>query len=96
MSILVFMVSDKMPSTSSFLPLIGRLSFLIDFSMSTLGWFYSCMILLITFGTLAASLVIYVQKQGKERHYWLLDPVGNLDPNWSPPGITVLYFFFQE
>nr|ART34954.1 MPTL1 [Haemonchus contortus]ART34955.1 MPTL1 [Haemonchus contortus]ART34956.1 MPTL1 [Haemonchus contortus]ART34959.1 MPTL1 [Haemonchus contortus] len=50
MSILIFMVSDKMPSTSSFIPLIG--------------WFYTCMILLISFSTLAASMVIYVQKQG--------------------------------
>ncbi|KJH41792.1 Neurotransmitter-gated ion-channel transmembrane region [Dictyocaulus viviparus] len=50
MSILIFMVSDKMPSTSSFIPLIG--------------WFYTSMILLISFSTLAASMVIYVQKQG--------------------------------
>ncbi|CAI4232764.1 unnamed protein product [Auanema sp. JU1783] len=50
MSILIFMVSDKMPSTSSFIPLIG--------------WFYTCMILLISFSTLAASMVIYIQKQG--------------------------------
>uniref|UniRef100_A0A1I7XT94 Neur_chan_LBD domain-containing protein n=1 Tax=Heterorhabditis bacteriophora TaxID=37862 RepID=A0A1I7XT94_HETBA len=50
MSILIFMVSDKMPSTSSFIPLIG--------------WFYTSMILLISFSTLAASMVIYIQKQG--------------------------------
>lgn len=39
-----------MPSTSSFIPLIG--------------WFYTSMILLISFSTLAASMVIYIQKQG--------------------------------
>ncbi|VDL73823.1 unnamed protein product [Nippostrongylus brasiliensis] len=50
MSILIFMVSDKMPSTSTSIPLIG--------------WFYTSMILLISFSTLAASMVIYVQKQG--------------------------------
>ncbi|CAJ0963511.1 unnamed protein product, partial [Mesorhabditis belari] len=50
MSILIFMVSDKMPSTSSFIPLIG--------------WFYTCMILLISFSTLLSSVIIYVQKQG--------------------------------
>ncbi|CAJ0608000.1 unnamed protein product [Cylicocyclus nassatus] len=50
MSILIFMVSDKMPSTSSFIPLIG--------------WFYTSMILLISLSTLAASVVIYIQKQG--------------------------------
>ncbi|ETN71006.1 Neurotransmitter-gated ion-channel ligand binding domain protein [Necator americanus] len=50
MSILIFMVSDKMPSTSSFIPLIG--------------WFYTSMILLISLSTLAASIVIYIQKQG--------------------------------
>lgn len=50
MSILIFMVSDKMPSTSSFIPLIG--------------WFYTSMIILISLSTLAASMVIYIQKQG--------------------------------
>ncbi|CAD6196079.1 unnamed protein product [Caenorhabditis auriculariae] len=50
MSILIFMVSDKMPSTSSFIPLIG--------------WFYTSMILIISFATIAASIVIYVQRKG--------------------------------
>uniref|UniRef100_A0A0M3I9H8 Neur_chan_memb domain-containing protein n=1 Tax=Ascaris lumbricoides TaxID=6252 RepID=A0A0M3I9H8_ASCLU len=50
MSILILMVSDKMPSTSSFIPLIG--------------WFYFSMIMLISSGTLAASLIIYTQKKG--------------------------------
>ncbi|PIC44736.1 hypothetical protein B9Z55_004999 [Caenorhabditis nigoni] len=50
MSILIFMVSDKMPSTSSFIPLIGL--------------FYTSMILLISFSTICSSVVIYVQKQG--------------------------------
>ncbi|CAI5453606.1 unnamed protein product [Caenorhabditis angaria] len=50
MSILVFMVSDQMPSTSSFVPLIG--------------WFYTSMIALISLGTLCASIVIFIQKQG--------------------------------
>ncbi|KAH7723136.1 ACR-23-like protein [Aphelenchoides avenae] len=50
MSILIFMVSDQMPSTSSFIPLIG--------------WFYTSMMILISCGTLAASFVIYVQKKG--------------------------------
>uniref|UniRef100_A0A1I8BKC5 Neur_chan_LBD domain-containing protein n=1 Tax=Meloidogyne hapla TaxID=6305 RepID=A0A1I8BKC5_MELHA len=50
MSILIFMVSDQMPSTSSFIPLIG--------------WFYTSMMGLISGGTLASSFVIYVQKKG--------------------------------
>ncbi|TKR73377.1 hypothetical protein L596_020691 [Steinernema carpocapsae] len=50
MSIMIFMVSDKMPSTSSFIPLIG--------------WFYTCMMMLISGGTLCASVVIYAQKKG--------------------------------
>ncbi|CAJ0937983.1 unnamed protein product, partial [Mesorhabditis belari] len=50
MSILILMVSDKMPSTSSFIPLIG--------------WFYTFMIMLISCATLASSFVIYIQKQG--------------------------------
>uniref|UniRef100_A0A0M3IHQ8 Neurotransmitter-gated ion-channel ligand-binding domain-containing protein n=1 Tax=Ascaris lumbricoides TaxID=6252 RepID=A0A0M3IHQ8_ASCLU len=50
MSILIFMVSDKMPSTSSFIPLIG--------------WFYLCMILLISGATLCSSVVIFIQKRG--------------------------------
>uniref|UniRef100_A0A1I7SVG5 Neur_chan_memb domain-containing protein n=1 Tax=Bursaphelenchus xylophilus TaxID=6326 RepID=A0A1I7SVG5_BURXY len=50
MSILIFMVSDKMPSTSSFVPLIG--------------WFYTSMMLLISLGTWASAVVISVQKKG--------------------------------
>ncbi|KAK0403649.1 hypothetical protein QR680_017050 [Steinernema hermaphroditum] len=50
MSIMIFMVSDKMPSTSSFIPLIG--------------WFYTCMMMLISGGTLCASIVICAQKKG--------------------------------
>ncbi|CAJ0956281.1 unnamed protein product, partial [Mesorhabditis belari] len=50
MSILILMVSDKMPSTSSFIPLIG--------------WFYTAMILLISVATISASVVIYIQKRG--------------------------------
>ncbi|PAV91583.1 hypothetical protein WR25_10894 [Diploscapter pachys] len=50
MSILIFMVSDKMPSTLSFIPLIG--------------WFYTTMILEISIATLCSTLVIYVQKKG--------------------------------
>ncbi|VDM37708.1 unnamed protein product [Toxocara canis] len=50
MSLLIFMVSDKMPSTSSFIPLIG--------------WFYLCMIMLISGATLCSSIVIFIQKRG--------------------------------
>ncbi|CEF64544.1 Neurotransmitter-gated ion-channel transmembrane domain and Neurotransmitter-gated ion-channel family and Neurotransmitter-gated ion-channel ligand-binding domain and Nicotinic acetylcholine-gated receptor, transmembrane domain-containing protein [Strongyloides ratti] len=50
MTFIILAVSDKMPSTSAFIPLIG--------------WFYNSMILLISLGTLAASYVIYVQKKG--------------------------------
>ncbi|CAJ0566298.1 unnamed protein product, partial [Mesorhabditis spiculigera] len=50
MSILILMVSDKMPSTSSFIPLIG--------------WFYTAMISLISVATIFASLVIWIQKKG--------------------------------
>uniref|UniRef100_A0A0N4ZY46 Neur_chan_LBD domain-containing protein n=1 Tax=Parastrongyloides trichosuri TaxID=131310 RepID=A0A0N4ZY46_PARTI len=50
MTFIILAVSDKMPSTSAFIPLIG--------------WFYNSMILLISFGTIAASYVIYVQKKG--------------------------------
>ncbi|KAK0402137.1 hypothetical protein QR680_016166 [Steinernema hermaphroditum] len=50
MSIMIFMVSDKMPSTSTFIPLIG--------------WFYTSMMMLISAGTLCASIVIYIQKKG--------------------------------
>ncbi|VDN50698.1 unnamed protein product [Dracunculus medinensis] len=50
MSILILMVSDKMPSTSSFIPLIG--------------WFYFSMMLLISAATLAATVINSVQKKG--------------------------------
>ncbi|CAI2354322.1 unnamed protein product [Caenorhabditis sp. 36 PRJEB53466] len=50
MSIMIFMVSDKMPSTSTCIPLIGI--------------FYTLMITIISFGTLAASSVIFIQKLG--------------------------------
>ncbi|KAI6228458.1 Acetylcholine receptor subunit alpha-type des-2 [Aphelenchoides besseyi] len=50
MSILIFMVSDKLPSTSTAIPLIG--------------WFYTSMMLLIAFATLCSSFVINVQKKG--------------------------------
>ncbi|CAB3397017.1 unnamed protein product [Caenorhabditis bovis] len=47
MSIMIFKVSDKMPSTSTCVPLIGV--------------FYTLMIAIISFGTLAASSVIFIQ-----------------------------------
>uniref|UniRef100_A0A8R1HT52 Neur_chan_memb domain-containing protein n=1 Tax=Caenorhabditis japonica TaxID=281687 RepID=A0A8R1HT52_CAEJA len=50
MSIMIFMVSDKMPSTSTCVPLIGI--------------FYTLMITIISLGTLAASSVIFIQKLG--------------------------------
>ncbi|CAD5223928.1 unnamed protein product [Bursaphelenchus okinawaensis] len=50
MSILIFMVSDQMPSTSSFVPLIG--------------WFYTSMMFLISLGTWASAAVISIQKKG--------------------------------
>uniref|UniRef100_A0A914DE67 EF-hand domain-containing protein n=2 Tax=Acrobeloides nanus TaxID=290746 RepID=A0A914DE67_9BILA len=50
MSILIFLVADKLPSTSSFIPLIG--------------WFYTSMMLIISLSTLAASFVIYIQQCG--------------------------------
>ncbi|KHN80787.1 Acetylcholine receptor subunit alpha-type des-2 [Toxocara canis] len=50
MSILMLMVSDQMPTTSSFIPLIG--------------WFILGMIAVISLGTLASSVVIAVQKRG--------------------------------
>lgn len=73
MSVLIFYVSDQMPSTSSFVPLIC--------------WFYIAMALLITGGALASSFVIYIQKKGivgqrpsstTSRWYvgWLLLPAG--------------------
>ncbi|CAI4227023.1 unnamed protein product [Auanema sp. JU1783] len=51
MSILMLMVSDQMPSTSTFIPLIS--------------WFYMCAIFIISIGALAASFVISVQKFGR-------------------------------
>ncbi|KAL3097541.1 hypothetical protein niasHS_003989 [Heterodera schachtii] len=51
MSILMLMVSDQMPTTSTFIPLIG--------------WFILGMIGVISLGTLASSVVIAVQKRGR-------------------------------
>ncbi|KAI1727933.1 neurotransmitter-gated ion-channel ligand binding domain-containing protein [Ditylenchus destructor] len=51
MSILMLMVSDQMPTTSTFIPLIG--------------WFILGMIVVISMGTLASSVVIAVQKRGR-------------------------------
>uniref|UniRef100_A0A914KWX5 Uncharacterized protein n=1 Tax=Meloidogyne incognita TaxID=6306 RepID=A0A914KWX5_MELIC len=51
MSILMLMVSDQMPTTSTFIPLIG--------------WFILGMIGVISMGTLASSFVIGVQKRGR-------------------------------
>uniref|UniRef100_A0A0N4ZBB2 Neur_chan_LBD domain-containing protein n=1 Tax=Parastrongyloides trichosuri TaxID=131310 RepID=A0A0N4ZBB2_PARTI len=51
MSILMLMVSDQMPTTSTFIPLIG--------------WFILGMIIIISMGTLASSIIITVQKQGQ-------------------------------
>lgn len=45
------MVSDQMPTTSTFIPLIG--------------WFILGMIMVISTGTLASSIVIAVQKRGR-------------------------------
>uniref|UniRef100_A0A915BC53 Uncharacterized protein n=1 Tax=Parascaris univalens TaxID=6257 RepID=A0A915BC53_PARUN len=50
MSILMLMVSDQMPTTSSFIPLIG--------------WFILGMIVVISLGTLASSVIIAIQKRG--------------------------------
>uniref|UniRef100_A0AC34QMU4 Uncharacterized protein n=1 Tax=Panagrolaimus sp. JU765 TaxID=591449 RepID=A0AC34QMU4_9BILA len=50
MSILIFMVSDKMPNMGTSVPLIG--------------WYYTSSITLISTATLAASLVIFTQKKG--------------------------------
>uniref|UniRef100_A0A0K0FJJ0 Acetylcholine receptor subunit alpha-type deg-3 n=1 Tax=Strongyloides venezuelensis TaxID=75913 RepID=A0A0K0FJJ0_STRVS len=50
MSILMLMVSDQMPTTSTFIPLIG--------------WFILGMIIIISMGTLASSVIITVQKKG--------------------------------
>uniref|UniRef100_A0A914ZEB3 Neurotransmitter-gated ion-channel transmembrane domain-containing protein n=1 Tax=Panagrolaimus superbus TaxID=310955 RepID=A0A914ZEB3_9BILA len=54
MSILLFMISDKMPSMGSSVPLIG--------------WFYASNMTLIGTATLAASIVIYTQKKGIVGH----------------------------
>ncbi|KAI6218333.1 hypothetical protein M3Y99_01716700 [Aphelenchoides fujianensis] len=54
MSILIFMVSDKLPSTSTDVPLIGV--------------FYQSMIVLIAFATLFSTYVINVQKRGINGH----------------------------
>ncbi|CAJ0915410.1 unnamed protein product, partial [Mesorhabditis belari] len=51
MSILMLMVSDQMPSTSTFIPLIS--------------WFYMCAIVIISVGAIAASFVISIQKFGR-------------------------------
>uniref|UniRef100_A0A0K0E4H6 Neur_chan_LBD domain-containing protein n=1 Tax=Strongyloides stercoralis TaxID=6248 RepID=A0A0K0E4H6_STRER len=51
MSILMLMVSDQMPTTSTFIPLIG--------------WFILGMIIIISMGTLASSIVITVHKKGQ-------------------------------
>ncbi|KAL3994733.1 Neurotransmitter-gated ion-channel ligand binding domain family protein [Acanthocheilonema viteae] len=53
MSILMLMVSDQMPTTSTFIPLIG--------------WFILAMITIITFGTLASSVIIAIQKRGRQK-----------------------------
>ncbi|KAE9555158.1 hypothetical protein FO519_001653 [Halicephalobus sp. NKZ332] len=50
MSILIFMVSDKMPNMGTSVPLIG--------------WYYTSCITLISTATLAASIVIFTQKKG--------------------------------
>ncbi|KFD53183.1 hypothetical protein M513_05893 [Trichuris suis] len=60
MSILLLMVSEEMPTTSDFIPLIG--------------WFYLTVIFLIACGTVLSSAIIIVQRQGRESkrlpHYW--------------------------
>ncbi|CAG9534383.1 unnamed protein product [Cercopithifilaria johnstoni] len=53
MSILMLMISDQMPTTSTFIPLIG--------------WFILAMITIITFATLASSLIIAIQKGGHQK-----------------------------
>ncbi|CAB3398168.1 unnamed protein product [Caenorhabditis bovis] len=50
MSILMLMVSDQMPTTSTFIPLIG--------------WFILAMIIVISLGTVVSSVIIAVQKRG--------------------------------
>ncbi|CAJ0557935.1 unnamed protein product, partial [Mesorhabditis spiculigera] len=51
MSILMLMVSDQMPTTSTFIPLIG--------------WFILMMIMVISLGTIASSVIIAIQKRGR-------------------------------
>ncbi|CAP39790.1 Protein CBR-DES-2 [Caenorhabditis briggsae] len=50
MSILMLMVSDQMPTTSTFIPLIG--------------WFILAMIIVISLGTVVSSVIIAIQKRG--------------------------------
>ncbi|WKX93109.1 hypothetical protein Q1695_010832 [Nippostrongylus brasiliensis] len=50
MSILMLMVSDQMPTTSTFIPLIG--------------WFILAMIVVISLGTVVSSIIIAIQKRG--------------------------------
>ncbi|PAV84159.1 hypothetical protein WR25_17164 [Diploscapter pachys] len=50
MSILMLMVSDQMPTTSTFIPLIG--------------WFILAMIVVISLGTVASTFIIAIQKRG--------------------------------
>uniref|UniRef100_A0A0M3J0D5 Acetylcholine receptor subunit alpha-type des-2 (inferred by orthology to a C. elegans protein) n=1 Tax=Anisakis simplex TaxID=6269 RepID=A0A0M3J0D5_ANISI len=50
MSILMLMVSDQMPTISSFIPLIG--------------WFILGMIVVIALGTLSSTMIIAIQKRG--------------------------------
>ncbi|KRY38221.1 Acetylcholine receptor subunit alpha-type deg-3 [Trichinella spiralis] len=52
MSILLLMVSEEMPTTSDFIPLIG--------------WFYLSVIVLIALGTVFSSIIIIVQRQGRQ------------------------------
>uniref|UniRef100_A0A915IU86 Uncharacterized protein n=1 Tax=Romanomermis culicivorax TaxID=13658 RepID=A0A915IU86_ROMCU len=54
MSILLLMVSDQMPTTSNFVPLIG--------------WFYLSVILLISIATVLTALIIMLQKNGYYGH----------------------------
>ncbi|RCN40039.1 Neurotransmitter-gated ion-channel ligand binding domain protein [Ancylostoma caninum] len=51
MSILMLMVSDQMPTTSEFVPLIG------------LAWFYLSIIIIVSIGTFLTSVVLSVQSR---------------------------------
>ena len=66
MSILIFMVSDKMPNMGTSVPLIGEFAFKYSFLITPwlLGWYYTSSISLISTATLAASIVIFTQKKG--------------------------------